>query len=103
MGLTGRARQPSLHAKNRNTYVLSTQPASPLTTSIGATAQLCRFVVQDLFGFEHPLNFALPITQTDLADALGISAVHVNRVVQWFRRRKLIAFGDNRCPLDLQA
>ncbi|TDR90093.1 Crp/Fnr family transcriptional regulator [Enterovirga rhinocerotis] len=32
----------------------------------------------------------LPISQTDLADALGVSAVHMNRTLQELRARKLI-------------
>jgi CRP-like cAMP-binding protein len=30
-------------------------------------------------------DFAFPITQTDLADALGLTPVHVNRSMQWLR------------------
>ncbi|MER2264639.1 Crp/Fnr family transcriptional regulator [Methylobacterium oxalidis] len=33
----------------------------------------------------------LPLTQVDLGDALGLSNVHVNRVLQEMRRRKLIS------------
>jgi CRP-like cAMP-binding protein len=34
--------------------------------------------------------FRLPVTQVDLADALGLSPVHVNRVLQELRGQKLI-------------
>lgn len=37
------------------------------------------------------LTFDLPITQVELADALGLSSVHVNRVLQDLRREGLIA------------
>ena len=36
------------------------------------------------------LKFRLPITQTDLADMMGLSAVHANRTVQNLRRTGLI-------------
>ena len=35
---------------------------------------------------------ALPLTQEDLAEATGLSQVHVNRMIQELRRRELIAF-----------
>jgi CRP-like cAMP-binding protein len=36
------------------------------------------------------LAFTLPITQAELADSLGLSAVHVNRVLQQLRAEGLI-------------
>jgi DNA-binding transcriptional regulator LsrR (DeoR family) len=36
----------------------------------------------------------LPITQTELADATGLSTVHVNRTLQALRRKKLIRWKD---------
>ena len=35
--------------------------------------------------------FRLPLTQTELADTLGLTPVHVNRVLKEFRERRLIA------------
>ncbi len=35
-------------------------------------------------------HFALPLTQEELADALGLTAVHINRVLQRLRREGLI-------------
>ena len=35
----------------------------------------------------------LPFTQVVLADALGLTSVHVNRTLQWLRGEGLIAFG----------
>jgi CRP-like cAMP-binding protein len=35
-------------------------------------------------------TFQLPVTQVDLADALGLSSVHVNRVLQELRGSGLI-------------
>jgi hypothetical protein len=36
----------------------------------------------------------LPITQSELADATGLSTVHVNRTLQALRRKKLIKWKD---------
>lgn len=40
--------------------------------------------------------FALPITQELLGDALGLTAVHVNRMVQALRREGLLAAGQHQ-------
>jgi CRP-like cAMP-binding protein len=37
-------------------------------------------------------TFAMPLTQADAGDALGLSAVHVNRVVQELRARGLVVW-----------
>jgi len=39
---------------------------------------------------ETPNSFELPLTQTDLADALGLTPVHVNRKLQVMRQGSLI-------------
>lgn len=39
---------------------------------------------------ETPNSFALPLTQTDLADALGLTSVHVNRKLQALRQDRVI-------------
>jgi CRP-like cAMP-binding protein len=48
--------------------------------------------------------FELPLTQTDLADALGLTAIHMNRTLSKFRQEGLVAI-DNRAIsiLDWQA
>jgi CRP-like cAMP-binding protein len=35
-------------------------------------------------------SFELPVSQADLADALGITSVHLNRTLQWLRRERYI-------------
>jgi CRP-like cAMP-binding protein len=44
----------------------------------------------DMAGLALPNRFALPLTQEVLADALGLSVVHINRTVQQMRRDRLI-------------
>ena len=41
-------------------------------------------------------SFEFPITQTDLADATGLTPVHVNRMLQRLREEKLIAVEGKR-------
>jgi CRP-like cAMP-binding protein len=44
-------------------------------------------------------EYEFPITQSDLADAMGLSAVHVNRVVQELRSRGLLVWQGSRVNL----
>jgi CRP-like cAMP-binding protein len=41
----------------------------------------------------------LPLTQVELADTLGLTSVHVNRILQGFRRDNLIALAHHRLTL----
>jgi transcription initiation factor IIE alpha subunit len=41
----------------------------------------------------------LPLTQVELADTLGLTAVHVNRILQRFRRDNLITLTHRRLTL----
>ncbi len=41
-------------------------------------------------GLARDGTFELPVSQSDLADALGITAVHMNRTMQWLRGERLI-------------
>jgi CRP-like cAMP-binding protein len=44
-------------------------------------------------------SFQLPLTQQDLANASGISIVHVNRTLQDLRKRRLIGWEDRTVTL----
>ena len=53
-------------------------------------------------GLSTGATFAMPMTQELLADALGLSVVHVNRTLQQMRREGRIELGRGRlCLLDL--
>jgi len=41
-------------------------------------------------GMVNGSTFDLPVSQNDLADALGITPVHMNRTIQWLRGEELI-------------
>jgi CRP-like cAMP-binding protein len=47
-------------------------------------------------GLERAGEFPFAITQTDLADAMGISAVHVNRTLQELRAKNLVQWEHGR-------
>jgi hypothetical protein len=47
----------------------------------------------DAIGMTDGYRYELPLTQTDLADSVGVSTVHVNRVLQKLRHEGLISFG----------
>jgi CRP-like cAMP-binding protein len=44
-------------------------------------------------------NYRLPLTQQDLADALGLSSVHANRVIQSLRKKGLLTWQMNKITL----
>jgi CRP-like cAMP-binding protein len=49
----------------------------------------------DAIGLVSDDSFQLPLTQQDLANASGLSVVHVNRTLQELRRRRLLSW-ENR-------
>jgi CRP-like cAMP-binding protein len=50
-------------------------------------------------GLGDDRRFPLPVTQEVLADALGLSVVHVNRILQQLRRERLIELGAGQVVL----
>jgi CRP-like cAMP-binding protein len=57
---------------------------------------LCELLVcLQVIGLADEHSFELPVSQADLADVLGISHVHINRVVQSLRASGLITWSDN--------
>jgi len=43
-------------------------------------------------GLSDGARFALPLTQTDIADATGLTPVHVNRMLKRLRDEQLVTF-----------
>lgn len=55
-------------------------------------------------GLEEGGGIVFPLTQIHVADALGLSSVHVNRVLQRLRRDGLVRLGEGRLAIgDLKA
>jgi CRP-like cAMP-binding protein len=50
-------------------------------------------------GLARDLAFDLPVTQVDLGDALGLSPVHANRVLQDLRGNRVIRFDGKRVTI----
>ena len=53
-----------------------------------------------LVGIGDKTGFSCPLTQYHLADALGLSAVHVNRVLRHLREEGLVTFQKGRVSFD---
>jgi CRP-like cAMP-binding protein len=61
---------------------------------------LCELVWrQRAIGIAEDHAVRLPFTQTDLADMLGLTSVHINRILQGFRRDELITLDRRRLAL----
>ncbi|WP_315974924.1 MULTISPECIES: Crp/Fnr family transcriptional regulator [Microvirga] len=61
---------------------------------------LCELVVRlRAAGLETPLTVPLPITQTELADALGLSNVHIHRSLDYLRKNRLIRWSGRACEV----
>lgn len=55
---------------------------------------LCELMLQmRSAGLANGLACDMPLTQVVLADALGLTPVHVNRTLQWLRSEGLVEFG----------
>jgi CRP-like cAMP-binding protein len=53
-----------------------------------------------LVGIGDKSGFDCPLTQYHLADALGLSAAHVNRVLRHLREEGLVTFQHGRLSMD---
>ena len=51
-------------------------------------------------GMTDGLSYELPITQTDLAECLGLTPVHVNRTLKALRDRGLVTFRNGLVAID---
>ena len=63
-------------------------------TAVARVAHLlCELYVRlGLIGFVENQRYALPLTQIDLADATGLTSVHVNRMLRKLRDEELLVF-----------
>ncbi|MDP5277889.1 Crp/Fnr family transcriptional regulator [Sphingomonas sp. DG1-23] len=52
-----------------------------------------------IVGLASEQGYALPITQVDLAECLGLTSVHVNRVLKELRERALVEFRSGRVTI----
>jgi CRP-like cAMP-binding protein len=72
---------------------------------LSSLAQLAHLICElrtrlEVVGMVHEdLAFDLPLTQTEVADVLGVSLVHVNRIVQQLKRDGLITWNGRRITI----
>ena len=57
------------------------------------------FVRLEVLGQVEGGSFDLPLTQTDLGDALGLSLVHINRTVRELREAELVTWRGSRVTI----
>jgi CRP-like cAMP-binding protein len=57
---------------------------------------LCEIACRSLAGRKNADHFEFPLTQRELGDILGLSTVHVNRVLQQLRNSKLVDLSRGR-------
>ena len=62
---------------------------------LSSTGQVAHFLCEmftrlEVVGLTDGSSFRLPISQSELGDAMGLSVVHVNRTLQQMRRDRLI-------------
>lgn len=70
-----------------------------------ADARMAHFLLElgvrlSLVGMGSRAGYACPLTQYHLADALGLSAVHVNRVLRKLREDGMVTFRDGFVTFD---
>lgn len=82
------------------------------TVSLGRRPALARMahlfcelqVRLDIVGLTQDHSYEFPLTQQELSECLGLTAVHVNRTLQELRKRKLIEVEGRRARiLDVEA
>lgn len=61
---------------------------------------LCELYIRlEVIGLAEEMSYALPMTQTDLADASGLTPVHVNRMLRELREQGLLTFRSGRVTI----
>jgi CRP-like cAMP-binding protein len=62
---------------------------------------LCElFLRLQVVGLTQYMSFELPLTQAELGDVLGLSTVHVNRVIQQLRADGLVTWSEHKIVLE---
>ncbi len=71
----------------------------------GATERVAHFLLElgarlTLVGLGSKVGYDCPLTQFHLADAMGLSAVHVNRVLRQLREDGMVTFRNSHVTFD---
>lgn len=103
--------QPSLIKALVGACLAEKEAADQLVTNLGqrrAEERIARLFLHlkerlELRGLVHELSFALPLRQQHIADATGLTSVHVNRVLGTLRNNGVIELTDGTLRIaDLQ-
>ena len=87
-------------SRAREWIVNDTRPAEQRLAHMLCELLVCLQVI----GLADERSFGCPICQGDMADALGVSGVHINRIVQALRGSGLIIWAKQRVTIpDVQA
>lgn len=54
----------------------------------------------EIVGLSEPEGYALPLTQIEIAECLGLTSVHVNRVLRELRESGLVEFRNGRVTIQ---
>ncbi|WP_342241270.1 Crp/Fnr family transcriptional regulator [Inquilinus sp. OTU3971] len=70
-----------------------------------ALARVSHFLLElgarlEIVGLGTRESFRCPLTQADIADALGLSAIHVNRVLRHLREQRLLVFRNGEVEIQ---
>ena len=61
---------------------------------------MCEICIRlEIIGLAKQHVFSLPLTQIDLADATGLTAIHVNRMLRQLREQKLLTFRQGQVQI----
>lgn len=82
-------------------WLLSLGQRSALSHMAHLFCEMCLRL--DVIGIVDDGEYAFPLTQREVAECLGLTTVHANRMVQELRRRGLIALADRRVKILDQA
>jgi len=64
-------------------------------------ALLCELKLRsEVVGLTEGLSYNLPLTQTDLAECVGLTSIHVNRTLKELREKGLVHFRGGRVVID---
>jgi CRP-like cAMP-binding protein len=56
-------------------------------------------MIDRLQGILHNESFAFPLRQTHIADATGLTTVHVSRTIGTFRKDEVLAIGNGNLTI----
>lgn len=89
--------QTNLDAAIHREWTVSMARRSAIARMAHLLCEMCERL--DIIGRVQQGRFAFPLTQSDLAECLGLTSVHVNRTLQELRKRGLIRLENREAEL----